>query len=82
MSKINDGGPAFPMSRSHFNQDGRLTTMDMVTGMSIRQWYAGEAMAALMANPTYSTLGAVETANYAFMQADAMIASESKGGAA
>ena len=49
---IDDGGPAFPLptevSQNHFgNPDGYL-------GMSLRDWFAGQALAGLLANPDWS----------------------------
>lgn len=39
MSKINDGGPAFPVNGPNGNHPG----------MSLRDWFAGLAMAAIIA---------------------------------
>ena len=51
MSKKSDGGPAFPLhapSDDH-DQNRCLTT----AGMTVRQWYAGQALAGLAANPAF-----------------------------
>lgn len=47
----NDGGPAFPVSRTHFDiKDGypdvRIETID--TGVSVRDWFAGMALQGLL----------------------------------
>lgn len=41
MSSFNDGGPAFP----------RLLIGSEYTGMNVRTWLAGQALAGLCANP-------------------------------
>lgn len=43
MSKINDGGPAFPVV-----YDSNCPSVDM--GMSLRDWFAGQALAGLLSN--------------------------------
>jgi len=42
MEKINDGGPAFPCVDAR----GFVST-----GMTLRDWFAGQALAGIMANP-------------------------------
>ena len=65
-TSINDGGPAFPDDRSQ-------------VGMSLRQHFAGLAMAALLGREDTLANGAEaqmfrELARLAYAQADAMIA--------
>ena len=43
MTQPNDGGPAFPRSGSDY--------VNAQEGMSLRDWFAGQALAGLMANP-------------------------------
>ena len=45
MSKENDGGPAFPQ-----DLQGRRGDDPDMQGMSLRDWFAGQAMPALMTN--------------------------------
>lgn len=62
-SKLNDGGPAFPIDHwpCHF------------PGMSLRDWFAGRALAGLLADhPPGAT--ATLAATLAYELADAMIA--------
>ena len=61
MSTINDGGPAFPW------QDG----FGRVSGMTLRDWFAGQALAGLCANPSIN-MGSHATAEAAYLSADAM----------
>lgn len=42
MSKIDDGGPAFPQNDAVVN---RINNLD---GMSLRDWFAGQAMSGLV----------------------------------
>ena len=64
MSEINDGGPAFPVEWKTFN--GGLG------GMSLRDWFAGQALAGLLAN-TECHATPEGYASDAYMQADAML---------
>lgn len=76
MDKINDGGPAFP---------GAVDTA-APPGMSLRDWFAGQALAGLTANPEeakgMSDRSLADTtriaATAAYLLADAMIKERSK----
>jgi len=46
MSAINDGGPAFPTKREAL--DPRATGWSMQEGMTLRDWFAGQALASVM----------------------------------
>ncbi len=78
MSKIDDGGAAFP---SGLNQDAgymRQFCYPMNDGMSLRQWYAGLAMQALASaideHGHWTGADAIGTAQHAVKMADALIA--------
>lgn len=62
MTQIKDGGPAFPVVAE--NGLGHIAD-----GMSLRDWFAGQALAAFssMSSPAYM-------ATYSYELADAMIA--------
>jgi len=66
MTKINDGGPAFPSATHLFN------------GMTKREEYASAAMAGILAgywaNPSMGGLNTAEFAIEAVLAADALIA--------
>lgn len=47
---INTGGHAFPISRGHFAPDGKMMSADWTPGMTLRQYYAGQALAGFTAN--------------------------------
>ena len=84
MAKVNDGGPAFPMPffAAAYNSTGQEQSMlvphpdDHPHGMSLRDWYAGMAMQAIL--KMYSTVPSdssmCEIAEFAYTQADAMLA--------
>lgn len=69
MSKIYDGGPAFPRN---YTTAGR-------SGMSMRDWFAGQALAGINANPTWDKNGWYDRAQASYVAADAMIAARSGG---
>ena len=45
--KINNGGPAFPVVRMPLDPDNMLNR----PGMSLRDWFAGQALAGMAASP-------------------------------
>ena len=62
---INDGGPAFPrdaIKSYHGNH-----------GMSLRDWFAGQALAGYNASTQYDTTSDIIT-RWAYLDADAMLA--------
>jgi hypothetical protein len=66
-----NGGPAFPAC-------GEAWTNDTM-GMTLRDWFAGQALSGMMANSYYHESGIVPIKDcYHF--ADAMIAEREKGG--
>lgn len=71
MTDKSDGGPAFPMI-GWKSPDGMLA-MPNEPGMSLRDWFAGQAMKGLIAHP--SSEGSVTiVAQWAYDYADAMLA--------
>lgn len=90
MIKINDGGFAFPCAEPIL-AGGDVVAAIVQPGMSMRQWYAGQAMAGLIAQPDGRVCRgepdeaerqrkewAINDAAYCFRMADAMIAHEAK----
>lgn len=69
MSKTYDGGPAFPLPASRVNNPN--------PGMTLRQWYAGQAMKAILANshidPKATSPSEGMIADWSFRMADAML---------
>ena len=69
MSKIDDGGPAFPKG-------------PLQTGMSLRDWFAGQALVAHASTSEWEMLDDLAQKNLAeasYEMADAMLAARSKG---
>jgi hypothetical protein len=69
MSKINDGGPAFPSTIQYFPDDKNANEEQ---GMTLRDWFASQAMAGLV---PYVVKGATfeNVAEDAYKAADAML---------
>ena len=85
MTHNTDGGPAFPGTTSQPNERGVYYPVHH-QGMSLRDYFAGQALAGMMANcdgtGMNGWLGVQDlAAHYAYQQADAMIAARSNGGA-
>jgi hypothetical protein len=71
--KIEDGGPAFP----HMAVDGHP---DYRLGLSLRDWFAGKALAGMLASETDgSTYREDHAAERAYRLADAMLAARKAG---
>jgi hypothetical protein len=64
-----DGGPAFPITAGN---------NVYATGMFLRDWFAGQAMAGLMANPSIDTGTMLDAARSAYDIADAMLEEREK----
>lgn len=79
--KKHDGGPAFPdPARGHESNIGNQTPMLQPEGMSLRQWYAGMALATLSGivpnipgDEFVPDKTAERLADFAFRLADAML---------
>lgn len=54
MSTPKDGGPAFPWMAGDatFTTDNRTVDFKMNLGMSLRDYFAGKALAGMLASPT------------------------------
>jgi hypothetical protein len=66
MAKI-DGGPAFPLPVTEWNPGN--------AGMSLRDWFAGQALAGIMAGwPANERISEARAAEISYHAADAMIA--------
>lgn len=71
MSKINDGGAAFPQLRitptGHYSESA---------GMSLRDWFAGQALTGILAHGSVGNHADIASNAYRF--ADAMLAERAK----
>ena len=51
MNDIKDGGPAFPVMWTEINDGKSPQITACEPGMSLRDWFAGKALAGLLADP-------------------------------
>jgi hypothetical protein len=76
---INDGGQAFP----HFKIDPYSSKVEICPqgGMTLRDYFAGQALAGMLMNYTTAKFGLAEisVANHAYKLADAMLAAREAG---
>lgn len=78
MSKIKNGGPAFPCE-GPFNPDSSKTVF-AYPGMSLRDWFAGQALRAIIEADGIQYASNVKAhATFAYEQADAMLAAREGG---
>lgn len=71
-----DGGAAFP---SHLHEPVNPGDHDPQAGMSLRDWFAGQALAGLVANKiTLAASDAKRIPELAFVIADTMLAERAK----
>lgn len=80
MSAQDDGGPAFP-SEQGYTPQGWNQTYD--AGMSVRDWFAGQALAGMLAQPSSDDpdSAAILISSYAkdaYRYADAMLLERKK----
>jgi len=69
----NDGGPAFPAETVELPSTPRLeATRIYYTGMTLRDWFAGQALQGLLADPG-RLLGGSSVAITAYEYADLML---------
>jgi hypothetical protein len=75
MSKINDGGSAFPTDNHPLEK--------LHKGMSLRDWFAGQALAGLIAQSAGTATGSDKAlgARWAYQMADAMLKAREGGDA-
>lgn len=66
--ELNDGGPAFPVTEAPYSPNNH--------GMSLRDWFAGQALAGLLAQSSGTAFGSDHSigALWAYQMADAMLA--------
>ena len=71
--KYSDGGPAFPVPKDSEGgwEDDDCTTWRHFHGMSLRDWFAGQAFGGIMVDPNAPP--ARVTAKIAYEIADAML---------
>lgn len=78
MEKINDGGPAFP-ARKYNDSDLQGEPTIYMPGMSLRDYFAGQALIGLLAFPHSHRDTRIDTfAENAVAYADALIAELAK----
>ena len=75
MSK-NTGGPAYPTIYEHLHENG-IKTLGTVDGMTLRDYFAGQAM--IPALDSFWSVDEDEVAERCYRIADAMIAERDKG---
>ena len=71
------GGPAFARCGSNYNDENGPTYSLSSTGMTLRQWYAGQALSGIRGDTSAAEIMAPpKLAKWCFEMADAMIAFE------
>ena len=73
MNIINDGGSAFPRTKSTGDLSNSNTEIISTGGMSLRDWFAGQALVGLLTQPAEAEFGPNHFAKAAYEMADAMI---------
>jgi hypothetical protein len=78
---IKDGGPAFPHAQRLWDNDAQSWAVHSVGGMTLRDYFAGQALAGALQNYTTSKFGCTEkeVALGAYRYADAMLAARKEG---
>lgn len=78
LNAIVDGGPAFPSPglRGEY-VNGMHYSMESTGGMTLRDWFAGQALAGCCAREWVDTEGLSDLANTMYVVADAMLKARS-----
>lgn len=76
MTDREDGGPAFPRA-GHINEHGNEVGAE--DGLSLRDWFAGQALAGMMEAYRHGEARHDHAAHDAYAFADAMIAQRKSG---
>lgn len=71
MSQTKDGGPAFPSTWMETNGYG-VQFPCILTGMTLRDWFAGQALVGLLSDPNV-TAESGRLARVVYTMADAML---------
>ena len=71
-----DGGPAFPYAFQH-EDDQRFIKEGFASGMTLRDYFAAKALTGNLAADAEQKSSARQHADWAFEQADAMLAARS-----
>ena len=80
MSKVDDGGPAFPEHVAISPSGDIYGSNYFSAGMSVRDWFAGQALAGWLAGlPVDAAVRAPNVASFAYEIADAMLAARKEG---
>jgi len=73
-----DGGPAFPQSVFHDETPEADSFVESKGGMSLRDYFAGQAMIGFLASASPKADTDAELADYAYQIADAMLKERAK----
>jgi hypothetical protein len=73
MSKIEDGGPAFPVHGGKGADIDDPRNRILGGGMTLWDWFAGQALAGMLTSPDYSNRPASLLAKWAYELSDAML---------
>jgi hypothetical protein len=77
MGDKKDGGPAYPAPNAARLLYG-AGREDAYPGMSLRDWFAGQALAGFLASTKHPTFAVDQDAPYFYALADAMLAEREK----
>lgn len=71
---MKDGGSAFPITGFRLKEGGVVEDYIEQPGMSLRDWFAGQALTRIQNKPVYDAEFADTLARNAYLIADAMLA--------
>ena len=80
-TELNDGGPAFPHPEFSTKIHNGIRVYDPHAGMSLRDWFAGQAMSAILISLKEQGIQEEDIPNMAgdcFLCADAMLAERNR----
>jgi len=76
--RIEDGGPAFPVVESMEPGDFGKQVVYSTIGITVRDYFAAKAMAALLIDPERADQSREECARLSYLMADSMLAARAQ----
>lgn len=76
--EVKDGGPAFPFGENRYDGGNHYLGKQYAPGMSLRDWFAGQALAVICSTCGFQGGPWADLARHAYQAADALLTARTK----